>query len=71
VQPVKAPAKAAPAPEIPTQTSRIRVDKESNRIVVQIIGPNNEVVRQIPAQELLEISAKGKQLQGLLFDERA
>lgn len=71
VQPVKAPAKAEPAPEITAQKSRIRVDQESKRIVVQVIGENNEVVRQIPAQELLEISAKGKQLQGLIFDQRA
>ena len=72
VQPVDLPVKKAPAPDIVSASStRISVDKESNRIVTQIIGENNEVIRQTPPKELLELSARFKRLQGLLFDERA
>lgn len=73
VQPANLPAKVkeAGAAPIPASTTRIRVDKESNRIVTQIIGENNEVIRQLPPQELLDFSARFKKLQGLLFDQRA
>ena len=71
VQPVKSPAKPAePAADITAQATRYRVDKDSKRIVTQLIGQNNEVVRQIPPQDQLDISAKMKRLQGLLFDQR-
>lgn len=78
VQPADLSAKASPAPVvdkdvelITPSTTRIRVDKESKRIVTQIIDANNEVIRQIPPKEVLEFSARFKKLQGLLFDERA
>lgn len=72
VQPADLTAKKGPAPDIvSTSSTRIRVDKESNRIVTQIIDENNEVIRQTPPKELLELSARFKKLQGLLFDERA
>ena len=71
VQPVQDPAKkAAPEPDITQQGTRYHVDKDSHEIVTQIIGQNNEVIRQIPPQDLLDISAKFKKLQGLLFDRR-
>ncbi len=49
--------------------TRLHVDAESKRIVAQIIDKNNQVIKQIPPEELLEISAKMRELQSLLFDE--
>lgn len=53
--------------QLPPNT-RLRVDKESNQIVAQILDENNEVVRQIPPEALLELSSKFNKLEGLLFD---
>ncbi len=53
----------------PTHTS-LRVDRESNRIVARILDENNEVIKQIPPEEMLRIAARFRQIQGLLFDER-
>lgn len=55
--------------EFPPNT-RLRLDEESNRIVAQVLDENNEVVRQVPPQELLEISARFNRLEGVLFDEQ-
>ena len=78
VQPADLSQKASPAPvvdkkvELVTPSStRIRVDEDSKRIVIQIVDANNEVVKQTPPKELLEFSARFKRLQGLLFDKRA
>ncbi len=54
--------------EFPPNT-RLHLDKESNRIVAQVLDDNNEVIRQIPAQELLDISARFNRLEGIIFDE--
>jgi uncharacterized FlaG/YvyC family protein len=57
---------------VPTATqTRMRIDKESNRIITQIIGENNEVLKQIPPDDLLRFAARFRKLQGLLFDELA
>lgn len=53
--------------QLPPNT-RLRVDEESNQIVAQILDENNEVVRQIPPEALLELSSKFNKLEGLLFD---
>lgn len=50
---------------------RMRVDSETSRIVTQLVNKNNEVVRQIPPQELLDIAARFRRLQAVLFDKRA
>ena len=55
--------------EFPPNT-RLHLDEVNNRIVAQVLDDNNEVVRQIPSQELLDISARFNRLQGLLFDEK-
>ncbi len=52
------------------RNTRLRVDEASNRIVAQILDENNEVVRQLPPQELLDISARFNRLEGILFDEQ-
>lgn len=53
--------------QLPPNT-RLRVDEESNRIVAQILDENNEVVRQIPPEALLDLSTRFSRLEGLLFD---
>lgn len=52
------------------RNTRLHIDEASNRIVAQILGENNEVVRQLPPQELLDISARFNRLEGILFDEQ-
>lgn len=49
----------------------IRFDEDSNRIVVQVIAESNEVIKQIPPAEALRIASRLRQIQGMLFDERA
>lgn len=69
-------AQAAPtkgeAPTSPTRAGmRLRVDEDSKRIIAQIIDENNEVIRQIPPEEMLQIATRFRKLRGLLFDKQA
>lgn len=59
-------------PSVVSQSTgrRMRIDKESHRVVAQLLNENNEVIRQIPPEEALEIAARFRRLQGMLFDER-
>ncbi len=66
---VKRETSAAPKMEPRTATPRLRIDKSSNRVIAQMVNENNEVVKQIPPEELLRIAARFRDLQGLLFDE--
>lgn len=50
--------------------ARIRMDRATNRVVTQVLNESNQVIRQIPPEELLRIMARFRELQGLLFDER-
>jgi len=50
---------------------RLRLDEENKRIVIQIMDENDEVVKQIPPEELLRLSNRLRELQGALFDKRA
>jgi len=50
--------------------TRLRVDSASKRIVTQILGKNREVLKQIPPEELLKISAKFQEMNGKLFDRK-
>ena len=50
--------------------TRLHLDEESNRIVAQVLDENNEVIRQLPPQELLDISARFNRLEGIIFDEQ-
>lgn len=52
------------------QNTRLHLDEESNRIVAQVLDENNEVIRQLPPQELLDISARFNRLEGILFNEQ-
>lgn len=48
--------------------TRLRVDAETQRIVAQIVDENGEVIRQLPPEELLELSVRFRRLEGLLFN---
>ena len=50
---------------------RLRVDDATDRIVVQILNANDEVIRQLPPEELLQASARFREITGKIFDEFA
>ncbi len=50
--------------------SKIRVDEATDRIVVQILNANGEVIKQIPPEELLRAIAKSREVTGLIFDQQ-
>lgn len=69
---VQQAAARAAASDGPRRTgTRLRIDAASKRIVAQIVGENNEVLKQIPPEELLKISAKFQEMNGKLFDRKA
>lgn len=49
--------------------TRLRFDENSQRVVTQIVDQNNEVIKQIPPEEMLRIAARFNELRGKLFDE--
>jgi uncharacterized FlaG/YvyC family protein len=49
----------------------LRVDAATKRVVTQIVDEMDQVIKQIPPQELLDVVAKTRQLQGLLFNQEA
>jgi len=49
--------------------TRLHVDPNVHRIVAEIVDENNEVIKQIPPEEMLRIAAKFRELTGLLFEE--
>lgn len=58
-------------PELPQRAgSRLRMDEASNRVVVQILDETNHVIKQIPPEELLEIAARFRRFNGLIFDHK-
>jgi len=66
-EPRGVPQTLAVRQQMPPNT-RLHVDEESKQIVAQILDENNEVVRQIPTEALLELSSKFNRLEGLIFD---
>jgi hypothetical protein len=66
-EPRGVPQRLGTPQQLPPNT-RLHVDEETNRVVAQILDENNEVVRQIPPEALLQLSSKFSQLEGLLFD---
>jgi flagellar protein FlaG len=47
------------------------IHKETNQLIVQVLDPKtNEVIREIPPEELLLLAKKIHQLVGLLFDKK-
>ena len=51
---------------------QIDIDPDLQRVIVQVInGDSGEVIRQIPAKELLELAKNLKGQKGLLLQEQA
>ncbi len=50
--------------------SRIRIDEATERIVVQILNAENEVIKQIPPDDLLRVLERFRQVTGILFDRQ-
>ena len=57
-------------PDLRFTPARLRIDEATGQFIVQILNEEQQVVRQIPPEELLRIAVRFEQLQGLLFDER-
>ncbi|MCX5769660.1 MAG: flagellar protein FlaG [Candidatus Hydrogenedentes bacterium] len=49
--------------------TRLRIDKATKRIVAQIVGRDNNIIKQIPPEEALEIAARLREFRGEFFDE--
>ena len=49
--------------------TRLRIDKATNRIVAQIVGRDNNIIKQIPPEEALKIAARLREFRGEIFDE--
>ena len=48
---------------------KIRIDEGTDSIVTQIVDPDsNQIIKQIPPQELLEIMSRLRNIVGLLLD---
>ena len=59
-----------PRPVVTSSGVKMRLDEASKRIVAQITDETNEVIKQIPSEEMLKIVTKIRQLYGLLFDRK-
>ena len=55
-------------PVLATHEVRLRVDNESRRVIAQLVDETNSVIKQIPPQELLDIAAQFRKVNGLIFD---
>ena len=55
-----------------TSRLEIEIDSESHKAVIKILnGESGEIIRQIPAQELLDLAKHLDEPKGLLVQERA
>ena len=51
---------------------RFNVNSESGRVIVKVVDPStDEVIREIPSEDLQRIQARMRQTIGVLFDEKA
>lgn len=51
--------------------TQLYVDKPTKRIVAQILDKDRDVIKQIPPEEQLRILRRAREVEGVLFDERA
>ena len=57
--------------EILNHSIRFSVDDESDRMIVKIVNSEtNEVIRQIPPKEMLQLMHRLDQMAGLMLDEK-
>ena len=57
-------------PPIPSYRLHFRLDQASGRVAVTVINKETqEIIREIPPAELLEIAQKLRKYCGILFDE--
>ena len=49
---------------------RVHVDEATQRIVAEVLNNQQEVIRQLPPEELLRIAARLDDVVGLIFDRR-
>jgi flagellar protein FlaG len=55
-----------------SQSLQFSIDEDSKDIVVKVIDQNtNEVVRQIPSKEALQIAKSIDKMQGLFINQKA
>ena len=72
LEPPKSPENAVLAKSGPKRAgTRLSVDARTKRIVAQIVDETNQVIKQIPPEELLKIVAKSRSMYARLFDEMA
>lgn len=50
--------------------ARIRLDETTDRVVVQILNADNEVIKQLPPEELLRALERFREITGLIFDRQ-
>jgi uncharacterized FlaG/YvyC family protein len=62
---------AVPDPVLQHNRPRLRIDRESQTVVIQIVNAQDEVVKQIPPEDFLKNAEKFRQIQGLLFDRKS
>lgn len=60
-----------PTVRIDAAHPRIKIDEQSQRVITQLVDENDEVIRQIPPEELLRVADQLRRLRGVLFDEQA
>lgn len=54
------------------KTITFSLDRELNKVVVKVVdGTTNEVIRQMPTEEMVEISKSIRDMQGLMLRIRA
>jgi uncharacterized FlaG/YvyC family protein len=51
--------------------ARIRLDESTDRLVVQIVNADNEVIKQLPPEDLLRALERFREVTGLIFDRQA
>ncbi len=61
---------AEDAPSIRAAFTRFRIDEATKDVIAQIVDESNEVIKQIPPEELLQIAAQSRRVEGLFFDRR-
>ncbi|MCX5758113.1 MAG: flagellar protein FlaG [Candidatus Hydrogenedentes bacterium] len=66
----QAAAKAVGTESLWRAGTRMHIDAASKRIIAQIVDENNEVIKQIPPEELLKIAATFQEVNGKLFDRK-